>query len=332
MGGPTTISDISIYLDRGDDYKISVAIEALTLFENDVRGLRRISTVVLHPAFAYPSTCNLPDLKMSQPSKRPRSAKSDRPSSGIAGLRTVAHQPGAKRKTPAPPESAPSVAPNAGSTRGVRSKKAREVPTPDPAPLLDSDDEEEWSGNVDGADESAADGTTDDEDGGEDGAAGRSRRLKGKGEMRGKKGALMFTAEEVENLLKKERAKHPLPPTLPAASSDPTGTGVRGDVPGVGLRSVGDLDAAGQAALRCSAQIWVKQEVLKGRIDHTKKWKDQEGVGEATSILSRSLYEYAALKNAPTSMMEDLVKTYCESKYVKLSSVWLAVSDLVRTR
>ena len=125
---------------------------------------------------------------------------------------------------------------------------------------------------------------------------------------------------------------HPLSPTLPAASSDPTGTGVRGDVPGVGLRSVGDLDPAGQAALRCSAQIWVKQEVLKGRIDHNKKWKDQVGVGEATSTLSRSLYEYAALKNAPTSMMEDLVKTYCESKYVKLSSVWLAVSDLVRTR
>ena len=95
---------------------------------------------------------------------------------------------------------------------------------------------------------------------------------------------------------------------------------------------MGDLDSKAQGALRNSAQIWVKQEVLKGRIDHTKKWKDQEGVGEATSILSRSLYEYAALKNAPTSVMEVLVSTYCESKYVKLSSVWLAVSDLVRTR
>ena len=37
-GVPTTMSDISIYLDRGDDYKISVAIEALTLFERDVLG------------------------------------------------------------------------------------------------------------------------------------------------------------------------------------------------------------------------------------------------------------------------------------------------------
>ena len=156
--------------------------------------------------------------------------------------------------------------------------------------------------------------------------------MKGKRGVRGKKGELLFTAQEVENLLKKERAKHALPPTLPAASSDPTLTGVRGDVPGVGLRSVGDLDPAAQAALRSSAQIWVKQEVLKGRIVHTKKWKDQEGVGEAGSIISRSLYEYAALKNAPTSVMEVLVSTYCESKYVKLSSVWLAVSDLVRTR
>ena len=59
-----------------------------------------------------------------------------------------------------------------------------------------------------------------------------------------------------------------------------SGEFVRGDVPGVGLRSVGDLDPAAQAALRCSAQIWVKQEVLKGRIVHTKKWKDKEEVGE----------------------------------------------------
>ena len=92
------------------------------------------------------------------------------------------------------------------------------MPTPDPSPLLDSDDEEEWSGNVDPADESSADGTTNDEDAGEEGAAGRARRLKGKRGVRGKKGELLFTAQEVENLLQRERAKHALLPTLPVAS------------------------------------------------------------------------------------------------------------------
>ena len=47
---------------------------------------------------------------------------------------------------------------------------------------------------------------------------------------------------------------------------------------------MGDLDPKAQGALRNSAQIWVKQEVLKGRIVHTKKWNDQEGVGEAGGV------------------------------------------------
>ena len=39
----------------------------------------------------------------------------------------------------------------------------------------------------------------------------------------------------------------------------------------------------------------MKSEVTKGRIDHSKKWKDQAGVGEPGSIISKSLYQYAAL-------------------------------------
>jgi hypothetical protein len=98
------------------------------------------------------------------------------------------------------------------------------------------------------------------------------------------------------------------------------------------FRSIRELDPAGRSALRASAQIWVKSEVTKGRIDHTKKWKDQAGVGEPESIISKSLYSFAALKNAPTSLMEKMVSTYCESRYVTLTSVWIDVSDLVRTR
>ena len=143
----------------------------------------------------------------------------------------------------------------------------------------------------------------------------------------------MFTAKQVEMLLEKERAKKTLLPPLPATPTPPTSTDARGHVPAQGLRSFGELDAAGQSALRASAQLWVKGEAGKGRIDHTKKWKDQAGVGEPGTILSRSLYNYAALKNVPTSLMEKLVKTYCESRYVTLTSVWHAVSDfVVRTR
>jgi hypothetical protein len=144
----------------------------------------------------------------------------------------------------------------------------------------------------------------------------------------------MFTAKQVEMLLEKERAKKTLLPPLPATPTPPTSTDARGHVPAQGLRSFGELDAAGQSALRASAQLWVKGRRGRGGSTSRKSGViDQAGVGEPGTILSRSLYNYAALKNVPTSLMEKLVKTYCESRYVTLTSVWHAVSDLVvRTR
>ena len=154
--------------------------------------------------------------------------------------------------------------------------------------------------------------------------------MKGKLGEKGKKGEPMFTRKQFEALLQKERSKNNLPATPTPPTPLPL-TDAR-DVPAQGLRSILELDPAGRSALRSSAQIWVKSEVTKGRIDHSKKWKDQAGVGEPESIISKSLFHFAALKNAPTSLMEKMVKTYCESRYVTLTSVWHDVSDLVRTR
>ena len=174
-------------------------------------------------------------------------------------------------------------------------------------------------------------GTTDDDAEAEaEAKTKRSRTPKCKLGEKGKKGEPMFTRKQFEALLEKERSKINLPATPTRPTPLPL-TDAR-DVPAQGLRSIQELDPAGRSALRASAQIWVKSELTKGRIDHTKKWKDQAGVGEPESIISKSLYSFAALKNAPTSLMEKMVSTYCESRYVTLTSVWHDVSDLVRTR
>ena len=181
--------------------------------------------------------------------------------------------------------------------------------------------------------ESAEDGTTDEDAEVEaEAKTKRSRTPKGKlGEKKGKKGEPMFTRKQFEALLQKERSKNNLPATPTPPTPLPL-TDVRA-VPAQGLRSVEELDAAGRSAMRQSAQIWVRSEVTKGRIDHSKKWKEQAGVGDPDSIISKSLFHFAALKCAPTSLMERMVKTYCESRYVTLTSVWHDVSDLlVRTR
>ena len=70
----------------------------------------------------------------------------------------------------------------------------------------------------------------------------------------------------------------------------------------------------------------------KGRIDFSKKWENQEGVADPMSNLSKGLFHFANIKCVPTAVMEKMVKTYCESRYVTLTSVWHDVSDLVRTR
>jgi hypothetical protein len=65
----------------------------------------------------------------------------------------------------------------------------------------------------------------------------------------------------------------------------------------------------------------VKSEESKGRIVFTKKWRDQEGVADPNSLLSKGLYRFANIKGVSTTVMTQLVKIYCESRYVTLTSV-----------
>ena len=119
--------------------------------------------------------------------------------------------------------------------------------------------------------------------------------------------------------LQKERSKQNLPAT-PTPPTRPPGDDAR-DVPAQGLRSIEEPDKAAQSVLRLAAQNWVKSEESKGRIDFTKKWNDEEGVADPNSNLSKGLYHFANIKQVTTTVMEKLVKTYCESRYVTLTSV-----------
>jgi hypothetical protein len=138
---------------------------------------------------------------------------------------------------------------------------------------------------------------------------------------KGKKEEPVFTRKEVEALLQKERAKHhlpatPTPPTRPHGDDE-----LDVPAPGPSSRSIHELDKAAQSVLRLAAQNWVKSEESKGRIDFTKKWREQEGVADPNSNLSKGLYRFATIKQVSTTVMEKLVKTYCESRYVTLTSV-----------
>ena len=112
----------------------------------------------------------------------------------------------------------------------------------------------------------------------------------------------MFTREQVEALLQKERAKHHLPATPTPPTRPPGDDALDVPAPGPSSRSIGELDKAAQSVLRLAAQNWVKSEESKGRIDFTKKWNDEEGVADPNSNLSKGLYHFANIKQVTTTV------------------------------
>jgi hypothetical protein len=183
--------------------------------------------------------------------------------------------------------------------------------------VSDAGSEEEEAGSEE-TDEDAVD---DDAEAEAEAKAKRSRNGKGKVGEKGKKEEPVFTRKEVEALLQKERAKHHLPAT-PTPPTRPHGDDELDVIaPGPSSRSIHELDKAAQSVLRLACQTWVKSEESKGRIVFTKKWRDQEGVADPNSKLSKGLHCFANIKQVSTTVMEKLVKTYCESRYVTLTSV-----------
>ena len=163
------------------------------------------------------------------------------------------------------------------------------------------------------------------EDDAEAEAEAKAKRAKrsGKGKVgeKGKKEEAKFTRKEVEALLQKEREKHhpratPTPPTCPHGDDE-----FDVPAPAPSSRPFHELDKAAQSVLRNACQTWVKSEESKGRIVFTKKWRDQEGVADPNSLLSKGLYRFANIKGVSTTVMTQLVKIYCKSRYVTLTSV-----------
>ena len=219
-----------------------------------------------------------------------------------------------------------------GVSRGSKGKRAVREPSEDPDPELNSGSEQEgteWEGNVGSEEENAGSEETeedaDDDDAEVEANAKRAKRAKrsGKGKVgdKGKKEEVLFTWEEVKALLQKEREKHhrratPTPPTRPHGDDEFV-------VPAPAPSSCPflELDKAAQGELWNSCQTWVRSEEEKGRIDYSKKWRNQEGVNDPNSLLLKGLHCLAGIKGVSTIVMTRLVKIYCESRYVTLTSV-----------
>ena len=172
-----------------------------------------------------------------------------------------------------------------------------------------------------GSEETEEDAVDDDAEAEAEAKAKRSRNGKGKVREKGKKEEPVFTRKEVEALLQRERAKRhqpatPTPPTRPHGDDE-----FDVPAPGPSSRPFHELDKTAQSVLRNACQTWVKSEESKGRIVFTKKWRDQEGVADPNSLLSKGLYRFANIKGVSTTVMTQLVKIYCESRYVTLTSV-----------
>jgi hypothetical protein len=173
-----------------------------------------------------------------------------------------------------------------------------------------------------GSEETEEDAEDDDAEAEAEAKAKRAKRSgKGKVGEKGKKEEPYFTRKEVEALLQKEREKHhlratPTPPTRPHGDDE-----FDVPAPAPSSRPFHELDKAAQSVLRLACQTWVKSEESKGRIVFTKKWRDQEGVADPNSLLSKGLYRFANIKGVSTTVMTQLVKIYCESRYVTLTSV-----------
>jgi hypothetical protein len=172
-----------------------------------------------------------------------------------------------------------------------------------------------------GSEETEEDAEDDDAEAEAEAKAKRSRSGKGKVGEKGKKEEPYFTRKEVEALLQKEREKHhlratPTPPTRPHGDDE-----FDVPAPAPSSRPFHELDKAAQSVLRLSCQTWVKSEESKGRIVFTKKWRDQEGVADPNSLLLKGLHCLANIQGVSTIVMTRLVKIYCESRYVTLTSV-----------
>jgi hypothetical protein len=173
-----------------------------------------------------------------------------------------------------------------------------------------------------GSEETEEDADDDDAEAEAEAKAKRAKRSgKGKVGDKGKKEEVSFTWEEVKALLQKEREKHhrratPTPPTRPHGDDE-------FDVPAPAPSSCPfrELDKEAQAELRNACQTWARSEGEQGRIDFSKKWRNQEGVNDPNSLLLKGLHCLAGIKGVSTIVMTRLVKIYCESRYVTLTSV-----------
>lgn len=208
-----------------------------------------------------------------------------------------------------------------------RPKRAANKPPPRESPVLSGDGEDSsWhsgDGEADGKEdaESSEDGSSSkasmtSSEGGRDRAAHRevanaTKRNMSPPRPKAKKPRDLSVAE-LEEMLASRRREEGVSRNAPHGGStvEPTGSPIgRPSPPPAMGRLPGDV-----RKLRRAAQAWVNNEIRAGRLDGSKKWDHQEGVGDPDSLIARRCTAMAGSQGAEVPIFTSLVRTFMESR------------------